>query len=258
MSSYREVPIIAKRIISGSTAHPEPHLIREVDVINLNWGNLVLIGNDVYAYSGTLGDNTHEFELVGPWEGGGGEVQDEVDVMEETLQGEGGGDGDFDLLLPTIPPGDECFGLDLAHYASLPGQDFIVGGVEEDRAIGEGSEGEGGGEHGGGGGGAAMEVGDSGHEEVPMDFTFDEIVEDISRWRSDDYLSTLNDVLVKGEVGSKVIGLPGTFQVGFIHEEADIDGMAGLTTVVSEYHARFIRCFGAKMHGSIYPMIWRV
>ena len=145
MSSYREVPIIAKRIISGSTAHPEPHLIREVDVINLNWGNLVLIGNDVYAYSGTLGDNTHEFELVGPWEGGGGEVQDEVDVMEETLQGEGGGEGDFELLLPTIPPGDECFGLDLAHYASLPGQDFIVGGVEEDRAIGEGSEGEGGG-----------------------------------------------------------------------------------------------------------------
>ena len=257
MPSFRELPTRARTIIEGATKHAEPPLITEVYVVDLNPGNLVLLGTYVYSFWDCIGDNSYEFELVGPWEKSGGEGQDEGDGSGESVESEGEVENDFEFPLEHEGAGDDTIGFNLPNYAGQPGQDLFIGGVEEQERSMEVSEAEGGGEDGGEGEGSSMEGEDSGVEEGPSDTLMEDLVEDFSKWTGEEYVDTLVGEILQGILGHKRIVLPGELEVGFLHGEADIDGMLGVTKVVSDCLLCARIFFGAKVHGSIYPRLRR-
>jgi hypothetical protein len=257
MPSFRELPTRARTTIEGATKYAEPPLITEVYVVDLNPGNLVLIGTFIYVYSDCIGDNEYELELVGQWERGGGEGRDEGDEGGESVESEGEVGRVIEIPVDPGVGGDDTIGLNLPYHAGQPGQDRFIGGFEEDGRIMDGSEAEGGGGDGGEGEGSSMEGEDSEVEEGPLDTLLLDLGEDFIRWSGDDYLETLNNETIQGFIGHKRIVLPGELEVGFLHGEADIDGMLGVTKVVSDCLLCACICFGAKVHGSIYPRLRR-
>ena len=257
MPSFRELPTRARTIIEGATTYPEKSLIREVYVVDLKPGNLVLLGTHVYSFWDCIGDNSYEFELVGPWEKSGGEGQDEGDGSEESVESEGGVGSEIEMPLDPGVAGEGIFGSEPPNYAGQPGQDLFIGGVEEQERSMEVSEAEFGDEDGGEGGRSSMEVEDSGVEEGPSDTLMEDLGEDFSKWTGEEYVDTLDDEILQGILGHNTIVLPGEFEVGFLHGEADIDGMLGVTKVVSDCLLGACICFGAKVHGSIYPRMRR-
>ena len=116
MPSFRELPTRARTTIEGATKYAEPPLITEVYVVDLNPGNLVLIGTFIYVYSDCIGDNEYELELVGQWERGGGEGRDEGDEGGESVESEGEVGRVIEIPVDPGVGGDDTIGLNLPYH----------------------------------------------------------------------------------------------------------------------------------------------